>query len=63
MKKRIVLTILVAALFLISFSFVIFTGKEKNNETEAGALRQTEVVNFYEGAGGILKETYSSMPD
>ena len=63
MKKRIVLTILVAALFLISFSFVIFTGKEKNNEIEAGASQQTEVVNFYEGAGGTLKETYSSTPD
>ena len=36
MKKRIVLTILVAALFLISFSFVILTGKEKDHDTEAG---------------------------
>lgn len=63
MKKRIVLTILVAALFLISFSFVILTGKEKDHDAEAGASRQTEVVNFYDGAGGTLKETYSSTPD
>lgn len=63
MKKRIVLTILVAALFLISFSFVIFTGNEKGHDTESRASQQTEVVNFYEGAGGTLKETYSSTPD
>ncbi len=63
MKKRIVLTILVVALFLISFSFVLFNGKEGSNDTEAGVSQQTEVVNFYEGAGGTLKETYSSTPD
>lgn len=63
MRKRLMITFLVLILFLISFIFVINTGKsDKENAVVSGS--QKEVVNVYVGSdGNAIKETYSDTPN
>lgn len=57
-------TFLVLIVFLISFIFVIYTGKSSKESSIVSGSQEDEVVNIYVGSdGSAIKETYSDTPN